>query len=580
LSKATRQVSRGETFRLGSQTVKALTSVDSGQDILVFKNSSDGLHYCIAGRKEESRVINERVILSRHTHPVKKRRGIPDLCKILRLAFVYRIINEDSSQSFYLVDFSGEARLLITIPAAIRYFHDDTWTFEYSLEFDYSTYEIYQFPNNSDNGLRSPGEGEDISGSETLVVTGTRTYGPDYDEPRALTMKTKTASLTQVWATAIFYYSSFGPGAPIAGPSGTRPSYTTFDKVLLDDEGEEDPGRGGWYPWDYVYPNPSTPIYYAAYADDPDAEDIDLDAFEGVGWPWGNYNTAYTGDDQANPEVTPGRIASARYLISLTEPPTITIPPGQSKREPEPTSAETQTRISYANGKLVVLIRSTGRPPGDLPDDWDGDTGVGYYEDIHIFKVEDGEITTGGESDLPDHIKPFNDSRPSSVILEELQEEASTTKDYLERYMAITGLGNFDYLPARNEFYPVDSGVETVFGWQFEFLSASLLEDLLLEEDSSVRIYRVRPVHFTQGEVLTSNEIPLKETIPNIPGLYEGNISTKRSIRVNPLKDREDIDPETFSVLAITASFNLNDTIYVCSETKDIETPIPDPGSG
>lgn len=75
ITKATQNLEAQSTFRLGTNSVRALTRVSSGEDILVFKNDSDGLLYAIAGRREESQVINQRTILSRHTKPSKKIRG-------------------------------------------------------------------------------------------------------------------------------------------------------------------------------------------------------------------------------------------------------------------------------------------------------------------------------------------------------------------------------------------------------------------------------------------------------------------------------------------------------------------------
>jgi hypothetical protein len=75
ITKATQNLEAQSTFRLGTNSVRALTRVSSGEDILVFKNDSDGLLYAIAGRRDESQVISQRTILSRHTKPSKKIRG-------------------------------------------------------------------------------------------------------------------------------------------------------------------------------------------------------------------------------------------------------------------------------------------------------------------------------------------------------------------------------------------------------------------------------------------------------------------------------------------------------------------------
>lgn len=89
ITKATQNLEAQSTFRLGTNSVRALTRVSSGEDILVFKNDSDGLLYAIAGRREESRVINQRTILSRHTRPFRNTPGILGLLE----TFVIRIEN-------------------------------------------------------------------------------------------------------------------------------------------------------------------------------------------------------------------------------------------------------------------------------------------------------------------------------------------------------------------------------------------------------------------------------------------------------------------------------------------------------
>jgi len=108
ITQATQNLEPLTTFRLGTNPVRALTRISSGEDILVFKNDSDGLLYAIAGRREEARTINQRTVLSRHTKPKKKvRLPKPGLTYAMTIW-----LRHGDVISWYLVKNTGESTLL------------------------------------------------------------------------------------------------------------------------------------------------------------------------------------------------------------------------------------------------------------------------------------------------------------------------------------------------------------------------------------------------------------------------------------------------------------------------------------
>lgn len=579
LSKVTRQINQGETFRLNGKTVKALTSASNGEDVLVFKNSSDGAYYCIAGRKETNQVVSERTILSRHTKPNKK---LPpkDLCRILRIAYLYKVINEDKSQSFYLVDFSGNSNFVMTIPAATQNFDGATWTFETTYPgYTYKTYELYQsyqynvFTNeifSISNNIRDPGEGENLNGYEPPVTFISEvTYGPDYDLPRPLVVDTTNFGLQQVWEKAMYRYNFFTPWLP-----AEYPPYQSFGISEPIGDGDD------WLNWSEVYNEEQTTISYVKFADDNTPA---IDPNDGSGAPWGKLNPAYSGGNQNNPQVTnvnisatleQYNIASARwFVVEYDGPVTVFTPPGQAKPEPVSVPAEVEARLSYSNGKLSIIIRHHNRLPGELPENWDDDENsptfaLGYFTDVDIFKFENGGVVAGANEDLPGHLQLFNDSRPLNNLLQILESQAETIKEKVEVEM-LRGSINNDFLPVGDTSYSVDSGVSTVWTWAFNLIDASILEDLIFEEEDFTAAYEIYPIHFVEDEVLGSAPLPLKN----------GLDLEKARVQVKNLEDKELLDPEFFDVVSVTASFNTRNTVYECHDTSQIETPNPNPGS-
>jgi len=490
---------------------------------------------------------------------------------LLKLAYIYVIKNEDKTQDLFLVDFDGNHVPIITIPSATRTYDNATWTFETTFPgFTYKTYELYQDINDSSN-IRDPGTGTDLTGYQgPLVVESTVVYGPDYDEPRPLVIETAEFGLQEAWDKAIFRYGLFGnPG--FTGDVNAKPGYTTF----TDDIDDED----AWLDWSEVYSASPTTISYVAFADDNTPA---MNISDGVGGPWGNLNPAYSGTGfgaQSNPTITTTLISSARwFVIAYDGPMTVSTPTGQSKPPPTDEYTDFEAYLSNANGELQILVRYTGRAPGDTTleedDPWFPEANIHKYTYIDSTLEEDYP-----DLDLPLWMSIFDSVNTRTTIADyylglfEGSIEDNET-DALLYYIAATGgiSDNFDFFVDGSR-QDVTSGVNTVWGWFFEFLDSVELKSALFDEESPAEIKTVYSIYPAQVDYSF-----------DLPGYGAGNgpdnntapipFNTKEKptllFATTPKLDPEEFVEEDFTIISISASWSIENTILICHDTSKV----------
>jgi hypothetical protein len=176
-SKAPKPLSVNQTFNVNGRTVTSLTSCSKNDDILIVQDSITKKYYCIAGQSSSvpSRELSRNVVLSRQTKPRERLIGNPT-CEILKLAFVYRIINNDKSQDIWLSDFNGKQHFIKNIPPPLNY-GDMTYTIEITYpEYTWKRYDItYEYTRQLSSTTYN------VTGAKLWDMSIASDYLPNYD---------------------------------------------------------------------------------------------------------------------------------------------------------------------------------------------------------------------------------------------------------------------------------------------------------------------------------------------------------------------------------------------------------------
>ena len=135
-----------------------------------------------------------------------------------------------------------------------------------------------------------------------------------------------------------------------------------------------------------------------------------------------------------------------------------------------------------------------------------------------------------------------------------------------------------DLFISENSFIKVDSGVESVWGWEFDLgISDTQFKNWVLGLSTPPELtYSIQPIHIVDSPFIpgakmsiTGGGTPTTNSLP----LDSKTKLTKATIQVKALENAGDFNPPTFTVERIAASWDQKNTIEVCLDTSQVVTP-------
>jgi hypothetical protein len=598
-SKAPKPLSVNQTFNVNGRTITSLTSCSKNDDILIVQDSITKKYYCIAGQSSSipNRELSKNVVLSRQTKPRERLVGNPT-CEILKLAFVYRIINNDKSQDIWLSDFNGKQHFIKNIPPALNY-GDMTYTIEITYpEYTWKRYDItYEYTRQLSSTTYN------VTGAELWDMSIASDYLPNYDAD------VEGVSPQETFFVNLKYSCSHPFGAPPPSPYyGTR-YFEAADLVIPKYiVGEDNPG---------FVPNPSRPptsIFVAAGSEDgnypfeiswaglndtsgtyPAIFDADggLLASE-VPYYFSAADDDYWGVSLSNQIIpNPGgignEIGNIRNMVAVSTfryrefngSISFNIPVGEVRPYPENELAETEVYLSYLGktGKLKILVRDSGRPmffsPGlnCQPGVENGD----YFLNVSKYELSDGGLVT--PESLPAWMTLVDSPDRINDILRDIRENGSDIYEFIN-YQILSELaivdGGRDFFVNENGYIPIKNeainppNLESVYGWLFEVPNTESVKAAVLAQEVTSFDYYIEPIQVDLNLNLSYDSVGFGGGTKDSDALPILGSTNVNQIKVNfTPPEIQGITQDNFEVLEATVSWSSN-TFEYCFDLTQI----------
>jgi hypothetical protein len=598
-SKAPKPLSVNQTFNVNGRTVTSLTSCSKNDDILIVQDSITKKYYCVAGQSSSvpNRELSRNVVLSRQTRPRERLMGNPT-CEILKLAFLYRIINNDKSQDIWLSDFNGKQHFIKTIPAALDY-GDMTYTIEITYPaYTWKRYDItYEYKR--------------VLSSTTYNVTDAKLWDmsiaidslPNYD-----------ADVTGVYSGGISYIKKdyacdhpFGapPPSPYYGTVSFNAAYLAIPKYILGED----------YPAGFV-PNPSRPstsVFVAADSEDDnypfEIEWADLDDTSGiypaifdangallaseVPYYFSSSDSDYWGVSLSNQTLSnPGGIGydgeTTRFMTAVSTfryrefDGSVSFHIDANEVRPYPVNkiAETEFYLTYDEGKLRFLIRDTGRPDGKSPglNCQPGDPYGDYFINISKYELSDAGDELVTPESLPSWMSALDSPDRVSDILSAIGVTGTDVYDFINYQVILEEVNRKwrDFAVNEDGFIPIKNPnldppeLESVYGWIFELPNGGSVENSVLSQEVISFEYYIEPIQVDLNLNLSYDSVGFgggSGESDALPILGSTNVN---QVKVNfTPPEIEGITKDNFEVLDTTINWSSN-TFEYCFDLTQI----------
>jgi hypothetical protein len=429
----------------------------------------------------------------------------------------------------------------------------------------------------SDPDAPNNGNGADSGSQAAGTSTLTRQYACDHPSGAAPPATTTGTAVVDIADRIIPKFAEGEISGSAPGPGPLRPSTSIFENP---ENPNEFPAQRSWgdladtggsYPATFDGNGEVISVLTPYYFDSEDnnywgvtLSGLTLQNPDGIGSSGSGGIRAMTG------------VSSSRYR-NFSGVPSATVNPGQSRPQPIDTIAQTEILLSYSSGKLQVLVRDTGRPSGVGPgvNCQAGEPGDDWFVTISKHELVGGAIQDAETANLPGWIRLFDSPLTSNQIRNDLQLSNITEEVYFEiigNKLFSANFQSIDFFVSESSFIPVESGIETVYGWEVETsLNNAQIKTAAIDSSKIGATYFVYPIQVDLNSssggfrVSRGGGSPEGDALP----LKGRTQPTKIFARLITPLELEDVNPANFDVISSVASWT-EDNFKYCLDASQI----------